>query len=255
MPRVPRWLRRGRTGAGAWADQRRAGRPGIVYPGDPGQDQCQPCQGDGRAAGGSGPGSGRGWCRLDRGPGPSGRIAPRRSAGNHDVRLLFAGATAAIDAIVARRRQIDAEASAQGATAALIAVRDQLGEMSEFAGLRGSVNGLISRGGHASGPEAQAMGVLVGRIDGAWSAIAARIDSFPDAVRHSIETAGGPGATISGRCDGRDEAAARGGLAGLGRRWFSQASTAIDALLVAQARSGAAIDQAWRRKGRAPGTA
>jgi hypothetical protein len=67
----------------------------------------------------------------------------------------FAGATAAIDAVVAQRRRIDVAASATPLATNLITLRDQLAEMSEFAGrLRGSVNGLISRGGHASGPEA-----------------------------------------------------------------------------------------------------
>jgi methyl-accepting chemotaxis protein len=160
--------------------------------------------------------------------------------------VWFAGATAAIDAVVARRRQIDAQVAGQGATAALIAVRDQLGEMSEFAGrLRGSVNGLISRGGHASGPEAQSMGVLQGRIDGAWTAIEARMDSFPTAVRQSIEMAGqawrdgfGPlrRSVMEASAQGRDWTVPAAD-------WFRQASTAIDALLAAQATSGQAIDQ------------
>jgi methyl-accepting chemotaxis protein len=159
----------------------------------------------------------------------------------------FAGTTAAIDAVVARRRRIDAEAGAQGATAALTVARDQLGEMSEFAGrLRGSVNGLISRGGHASGLEAQAMGVLLGRIDGAWIAIEPRLDSLPDAVRQSIEIAGqswrddfGPllQSVLQAAAQGRDWPVPAG-------EWFAKATASIDTMLAAQASSGAAIDRA-----------
>jgi hypothetical protein len=159
----------------------------------------------------------------------------------------FAGATAAIDAVVARRRQIEAQVTGQGAVAALITVRDQLGEMSEFAGrLRSSVDGLISRGGHVSGPEAQSMRVLQGWIDGAWTAIAARMDNFPDAVWQSIETAGvtwrngfGPlrRSVMEASAQGRDWMVSAGD-------WLRRASTAIDAMLAAQASSGAALDQA-----------
>jgi methyl-accepting chemotaxis protein len=159
----------------------------------------------------------------------------------------FTGATAAIDAVVAQRRRIDAQSGAQGTITALIAVRDQLGEMSEFAGrLRGSVNGLISRGGHASGTDSQAMGVLQGRIDGAWTAIDARIDSLPDTVRHDIQTAGrgwrdefGPlrRSVMQAAAEARDWPVPAAD-------WFRQATTMIETLLTAQASTGAAIDQA-----------
>jgi methyl-accepting chemotaxis protein len=173
----------------------------------------------------------------------------RRDAGQGTTApaAWFAGATATIDAIVAQRRRIDAEASAEGPTTALIAVRDRLGEMSEFAGrLRGSVNGLISRGGHATGREAEAMGVLQGRIDGAWTAIEARIDRFPDGIRQDIQTAGKAwrddfgslrGAVMQAAADGRDWRVSAGD-------WFRQSTAMIDTLLGAQARSGSAIDQA-----------
>jgi methyl-accepting chemotaxis protein len=159
----------------------------------------------------------------------------------------FAGATAAIDAVVAQRRRIDMAASEATLATELIALRDKLAEMSEFAGrLRGSVNGMISRGGHASGPEAQAIGVLIGRIDGAWTAIEARIDSLPDAVRLDIQAAGrawhddfGPfrQSIMAASAEGRDWPVSRDD-------WFRQATSTIEALLAVQARSGASIDHA-----------
>jgi methyl-accepting chemotaxis protein len=161
--------------------------------------------------------------------------------------VWFAGATAAIDAVVAQRRRIDTAASGAGPTAALIGLRDQLAEMSEFAGrLRGTVNGLISRGSHASGPEAQAMGALMGHIDGAWSAIDARIDSFPKGIRQEIRVAGrawhdqfGPllRAVLEAAAQGRDWPISAGD-------WFSQATATIDTMLAAQASSGVAASHA-----------
>jgi methyl-accepting chemotaxis protein len=159
----------------------------------------------------------------------------------------FTGATAAIDAVVARRRRVDIDTGAEPLATRLIALRDQLGEMSEFAGrLRGSVNGLISRGGHASGPEAQAMGVLQGRIDGAWTAIDARIDSYPDAIRQDIQSASkawiddfGPmqRSVMQAAADGRDWPVSADD-------WFRHTTDAINVLLEAQAHCGSAIDQA-----------
>ena len=161
----------------------------------------------------------------------------------------FAGATAAIDAVVAQRRRVDVVAGTEPLATRLIALRDQLAEISEFAGrLRGSVNGLIARGGHASGPEAQAIGILKGRIDGSWTAIEARLDSDPDAIRQDIEAANrtwssdfGPllGKVMQAAADGRDWPVQAGA-------WFGQASAAIDALLATQARTGLAVDAALR---------
>ena len=159
----------------------------------------------------------------------------------------FAGATAAIDAIVAQRRRVDVAAGTEPVATQLIALRDRLAEMSEFAGrLRGSVNGLISRGGHASGPEAQAIGVLKGRIDSAWTSIEARLDSYPDAIRQDVQVAGhawtddfGPTlrSVMQAAAEGRDWPLPAGD-------WFRQATSAIDVLLQTQARSGTAVDAA-----------
>jgi methyl-accepting chemotaxis protein len=159
----------------------------------------------------------------------------------------FAGATAAIDAVVAQRRRIDVAAGTEPMATQLIALRDRLAEMSEFAGrLRGSVNGLISRGGHASGQEAQAIGVLKGRIDSAWTSIEARLDSYPDVIRQDVQAAGhawtddfGPTvrSVMQAAAEGRDWPLPAGD-------WFRQATGAIDVLLKAQAQSGIAVDAA-----------
>jgi methyl-accepting chemotaxis protein len=159
----------------------------------------------------------------------------------------FAAATAAIDAVVAQRRAVDAIAGTAPLATRLIALRDQLAEMSEFAGrLRGSVNGLISRGDHASGREAQAIGVLAGRIDGAWTAIEARIDIYPDNIRTEVQAAGRTWNTdfapirrsvMQAAADGTDWPVAPAD-------WFRQATAAIDTLLLAQAHSSMAVNEA-----------
>jgi methyl-accepting chemotaxis protein len=161
--------------------------------------------------------------------------------------VWFAGATAAIDAVVTERRRSDMAASAEASASGLIALRDRLAEMSEFAGrLRGTVNGLIKRGGHASGPEAQRLGILVGRIDGAWAAIEARADSLSPSVSADIQTAGRAWqddfaplrrSVMEAAAEGRDWPISAD-------EWFRQSTAMIDTLLAIQARSGMGVKQA-----------
>jgi methyl-accepting chemotaxis protein len=172
-----------------------------------------------------------------------------------DVKLVpgvwFAGATAAIDAVVAQRRLIDVAASDEPEATRLIALRDHLAEMSEFAGrLRGYVNGLISRGGHASGPEAQAIGILTGRIDSAWTAIDAQIDSYPDALRPSVQAAGRTWHDDFGPIERSVALAAATGSDWpvSAEDWFRHATAAIDVLLATQAHIGGAVDLALEQE-------
>ncbi len=161
--------------------------------------------------------------------------------------IWFAAATEAIDAAVEQRRRIDVDASAEPLPSRMIALRDQLADMSEYAGrLRGFVNGLISRGGHASGPDAQAMGVLKGHIDAAWMAIAARMDSYPEPIRQQVQAAGHAWNDDFGTLlQPVMQAAATGHDWPMpAPDWFGRATGAIQALLDAQKAGGATVDQA-----------
>ncbi len=158
--------------------------------------------------------------------------------------VWFSSATAAIDAVVALRRRIDVDAGTEPVATQMIALRDHLAEMSEFAGrLRGYVNGLISRGGRGSAVEALAIGILTGRINGGWTAIEARLDSYPDEIRPDVVAAGrawnnefGPvqNAVTQAAAEGRDWPVSA-------QDWFRQATQAIDVLLATQKHSGTIV--------------
>ncbi len=159
----------------------------------------------------------------------------------------FAGATAAIDAVVARRRAHDSAAGTVALATRLIATRDRLAETSEFAGrLRGSVNQFISRGTPATGGDSQQIGILVGRVDGAWAEIDSLLEGLPPAVRAKVlearegwHTAFAPmrGAILRAAGTGDPWPAAASD-------WFREATSAIALLLEAQAASGSAVEAA-----------
>ncbi len=173
------------------------------------------------------------------------------SPGNVTSGAWFAVATAAIDAVVTARRHLDGLASSETPATTLIALRDRLAEMSEFAGLmRGYVNGLINRGDRPTGLEAQTIGVLAGRIAGTWASIEARLDLYPSAVRQDAESAGrawnddfGPvwRPVVQAAADGRDWPVAA-------QDWFRQATASINLVLAAQLRTSAAVDAALNQE-------
>ena len=107
-------------------------------------------------------------------------------------RVFFDAATGMIEAVVAKRRAVDTDASTEAVATRLIALRDRLAEMSEFGGrLRGSVNGLIGRGTPATPSEVLQLAALDGRIEGAWSEVDARVAFEPPEVRTAIEAVRG----------------------------------------------------------------
>ena len=159
-------------------------------------------------------------------------------------RAWFAAATQAIDAVVIERRAMDTRSSTETVTTRLIALRDRLAEVSEFGGrLRGTLNGMISRGGQVSGVEAQALGALSGRIDGAWAEIDVRLDGLPQPLRAEVLAAKRAWtetfaplrtATMIAAAEGREWPVSAA-------EWFEQASVAINALLACQAASVRAV--------------
>ncbi len=164
----------------------------------------------------------------------------------------FAAATAQIDAVVELRRATDSAANAEGATARLVALRDRLGEMSEFAGReRGLVHGLISAGARASAEQALTLATVEGRIDGAWARVGGRLADASPALRQRVQAA-----QTAWYVDFQPlrrqvlEAAGRGDAWPVpAAAWFAAASRGIDALLAAQAQASA--DTASRLEGEA----
>lgn len=75
----------------------------------------------------------------------------------------FAGATSAIDAVVALRRAIDARGNTESGAARLIAA-----------------------GRTPSGSQLMALGNLAGHVDGAWARIGARLQSAPPALQTAV---------------------------------------------------------------------
>nr|WP_294544687.1 methyl-accepting chemotaxis protein [uncultured Rhodopila sp.] len=153
----------------------------------------------------------------------------------------FAAATAQIDAVVALRRASDSAANAESSMARLVALRDRLAEMSEFAGRqRGLVNGLMSAGAKATAEQALTLAAGEGRIDGAWARVGGRLGDASPALRERVRAA-----EAAWYADFQPlrrkvlEAAARGDPWPVpAAEWFAAATRGIDALLTAQAQVG-----------------
>ncbi len=163
----------------------------------------------------------------------------------------FATATDAIDAVVALRRAVDAAGGQESPVVRLAALRDRLAEMSEFAGRqRGMVNGLISAGAKASPAQVSAIGAMSGRIDGAWARVSPRLQGASHAVLTAVHAA--QDAWFKDFGPTRDAvllAAAQGAPWPLSANdWFARATTAINALIAAQAQAGEDVEAALARE-------
>ncbi len=156
----------------------------------------------------------------------------------------FAAATAQIDAVVSLRRAMDTAANAEGPIARLVALRDRLGEMSEFAGReRGLVNGLISAAAGATAEQALALAAAEGHIDGAWARVGGRMTDASPALRARMQA-------VEAAWYAEFQPLRRQVLATAMRGdtwpvatavWFAGATRGIDALLAAQAQAGADV--------------
>ncbi len=105
--------------------------------------------------------------------------------------VWFGAATAQIDAVVALRRAIDAQADIGSQIARLIAVRDRLAEMSEYAGRqRGLLNGLIAAGVTATPEQILTNVAAEGRIDAAWAPIHYSLATASAPLRGKVDDAG-----------------------------------------------------------------
>ncbi len=165
--------------------------------------------------------------------------------------LWFAGATAAIDAVVALRRGIDSRTSVSDEIGLLTTLRDRLADASEFAGReRGSLNGMIAGGGKPGPAQLVALGAIGGRIDGDWATILPLLDAASPSVRQRaldarrawLETFGPTRQAVLG-------AAVQGAAWPItAKEWWGAASASIDALLAAQDETGRAIEGALDRE-------
>jgi methyl-accepting chemotaxis protein len=150
----------------------------------------------------------------------------------------FSAATAQIDAIVALRRAADAATNVETELARLIALRDRLGEISEYTGRqRGLLNGMIASNAKASPEQVLTLGAGDGRVDGAWARVGARLTGLPPALQASVQAAERVWTgdflpmrrqVVAAAAEGTPWPIGAGG-------WFARATTAIDALLEAQA--------------------
>ena len=118
-----------------------------------------------------------------------------------------------------------------------LAIKRAFWEMSEFAGReRGGLNGFIASGTQLTGQRLQALGIIRGRIDSAWSVIMMAVEGSSAELRTAI-------AAINDRYFGTFDklrqdvyrAGADGGRYPVAApEWFAQATQSIEAILQAQ---------------------
>lgn len=158
----------------------------------------------------------------------------------------FSTATEEIDALTRVRRLIEASAAQDPALGDMVAVRDALAEMAEYGGReRGRINGAIAADARLSATDMQQIGVLRGRVEGAWTRVVAMKSQLPPAMRDAI------GVVETAVFDTFQrirvpvlEAAARGAPWPTSPgAWFAAASAAISAEVQATERVGQAIEQ------------
>lgn len=160
----------------------------------------------------------------------------------------FAAVTAEIDAIIALRRRIDAQGQAEDSLARLVALRDRLGEMAEFAGReRGLLAGIIATDARPTPAQLLTIGAGAGRIDAAWASIVARRTDLPAALSTALDAAQVAWFTDFAPVRARIVGAALSGAPWPLRSgdWFAASSHAIDALLAAQSVAGAGAGAAF----------
>jgi methyl-accepting chemotaxis protein len=156
----------------------------------------------------------------------------------------FAAATAEIEALTKVRRLIEANGAGDPTIAQLVVVRDGLAEMAEFAGReRGRVNGAIAADARMTAADMADLGILRGRLEGAWARIQVQMATLPPAAKDTIGAAGA--AVFDGFRQTRDAVLAAAVQSSAWpttpSTWFAAASKAIAALQQAQARDGEMI--------------
>jgi HAMP domain-containing protein len=158
----------------------------------------------------------------------------------------FAAATAEIEALTRVRRLIEAISTDDPAIAQLVVVRDGLAEMAEFAGReRGRINGAIAADARLTAANMAELGILRGRLEGAWARVQAQIATLPPSVADAIDAAGI--AVFDAFRQTRDAVLAAAVQSSAWPTtpgaWFTAATKAITALQQAQARDREMIER------------
>ncbi len=163
----------------------------------------------------------------------------------------FATTSARIEALMTLRRAAEAASEATTEARSLVALRDALAELAEYAGQeRGLLNGMISTGRAPAGAQLVALGAVRGRVEGAWARIEAVLADTPPAVVTAVEAAReGYLRRFEANVRGPVLAAASTGGAWPmdGSAWFTAATGALDSVLQAGRAVGAAADAALAR--------
>ncbi len=160
--------------------------------------------------------------------------------------VWFASATAGIDALVALRRQIDTRGSTRTQSQILVALRDRLAELAEFAGReRGMLNGLIASGAKATTSQIHALGSLAGRVDSVWAVIGADVETASPQLRASVDAArhGWDVGLLALRQSVLQSAIRQDPWPISATVWFKEATVAIELVLAAQSVASDDIDR------------
>ena len=180
------------------------------------------------------------------------QAADAGGAGSPAPGVWFAATSARIEALMSLRRAAEAAGEATSEARSLVALRDALAELAEFAGQeRGLLNGMIQAGRAPAGAQLMALGSVRGRVEGAWARIEAVLADAPPAVVAAVETA------REGYLR-RFEAAARGPVLAAassggawpmdGNAWFTAATGAMETVVGAGRTVGEAADAALARE-------
>ena len=157
----------------------------------------------------------------------------------------FSAATAEIDALTRLRRLIEAAGTARPDLSQLIVVRDGLAEMAEYAGReRGRINGAIAADARLTATDAAQLGLLRGRLEGAWARVQSQSAALPQAAADAVRAAGVAVFDVFQRTRVQTLDAATHATAWptTPASWFGAATQAISALVQAEDRASEGVE-------------
>jgi methyl-accepting chemotaxis protein len=163
----------------------------------------------------------------------------------------FSAATAYIEAVTRLRQLLDAAANEETVVTRLIAVRDALGTMAEYTGReRGRLNGAIAAKARLTVADTIEIGMLRGRVDGAWNRVLPRLDDLPVLAAGPVRAAGvALFETFAAKRTSVFEAAARGADWPMtAEDWFAAATAAIQAMRAGQVAASEALNVAMAER-------
>jgi methyl-accepting chemotaxis protein len=193
---------------------------------------------------------------LDAAAAAAAQVATLREAAQQAVQrnqaaptqpVWFKAATVQIDAVTRLRRLLDAAANEESDVTRLIAVRDALGTMAEYTGReRGRINGVIAAKARLTTADTIEIGMLRGRVEGAWDRVLPRLDDLPALASGPVRAAGTAlFETFAAKRTPVFDAVAQGADWPIAAAdWFAAATTAIEAMRAAQVAASEALNVA-----------